>query len=134
MEAMKPVKVYSANNKVEAGMLMNLLEGNGIQSFKQGPGSGGYMEIKYGFSIYGQDIYVDENDAERARELIMEVLTPVEEETEEEASNTEEDEEEEEPAAIAYKQRHTRQQILFIRILVILLGLDLLLGLIIKNI
>lgn len=124
MEAMKPVKVYSANNKVEAGMLMNLLEGNGIQSFKQGPGSGGYMEIKYGFSIYGQDIYVDENDAERAKELIMEVLTPVEEETEEE----------EEPAAIAYKKRHTRQQILFIRILVILLGLDLLLGLIIKNI
>lgn len=124
MEAMKPVKVYSANNKVEADMLMNLLEGNGIQSFKQGPGSGGYMEIKYGFSIYGQDIYVDENDAERAKELIMEFLTPVEEETEEE----------EEPATIAYKKRHTRQQILFIRILVILLGLDLLLGLIIKNI
>ena len=78
MEAMRPVKVYSAADKVEAGMLMNLLEGNGIPSFKQGPGIGGFMEIKYGFSIYGQDIYVDEQDAERAMELIQEVMSNVE--------------------------------------------------------
>lgn len=120
MEAMRPVKIYSAADKVEAGILMNLLEGNGISSFKQGTGSGGFMEIEYGFSIYGQDIYVDEQDAERAMELIQEVMRNVEvpDEIEEEA-------EEEEKAEIQYRKRHGRKQIIFIRILVVLAGLDL---------
>lgn len=78
------------------------------------------MEIEYGFSIYGQDIYVDEQDAERAMELIQEVMRNVEvpDEIEEEA-------EEEEKAEIQYRKRHSRKQIIFIRILVVLAGLDL---------
>ena len=74
MEAMKRVKAYSAADKIQAEMIVEMLDRNHIQSYRQGKGSGGYMDIYAGFSIYGEDIFVDEADLPRAVQLIQEML------------------------------------------------------------
>lgn len=68
--AMKPVKVFSAANAVEADLVLNLLRNNGIPCFKKDNGSGSYMNLRLGFSVYGEEIYVDEGDYETASEMI----------------------------------------------------------------
>ena len=91
MEAMKRVKAYSAADKIQADMLVEMLNRNHIQAYRQGKGSGGYMDIYAGFSIYGEDIFVDEADLPAADQLIQEMLLELpEEETEKSpASDTE---------------------------------------------
>jgi len=73
VEAMKPVKLISVASTIEADMIMNFLESNGIQSIKKQEGSGSYMNLYYGFSVYGAEIYVDEQDLQDASELIKEI-------------------------------------------------------------
>jgi len=73
VEAMKPVKLISVASTIEADMIIYLLENNGIQSIKKQEGTGSYMNIYYGFSIYGAEIYVDEQDFQEASELINEI-------------------------------------------------------------
>ncbi|MDD3339947.1 MAG: DUF2007 domain-containing protein [Lachnospiraceae bacterium] len=78
MEAMNPVKIYSAPDKITAEMLLELLKNNEIPAYKQGRGSGGYMDIYAGNSLFGEDIYVDKDDAARASRLIQEVTAEAE--------------------------------------------------------
>ena len=52
---------------------MNLLLNNGIPSFKKDNGPGGYMNLYFGFSVYGEEIYVDERDYKKASEIIDEL-------------------------------------------------------------
>ncbi len=65
-----PVKVTSAANDIDAGLIMNLLINNNIPCFKKDNGAGGYMNVYMGYSVYGEDIYVDRRDYEAALELI----------------------------------------------------------------
>lgn len=65
-----PVKVTSAANNIDAGLIMNLLINNNIPCFKKDIGVGGYMNVYMGYSVYGEDIYVDRIDYEAALELI----------------------------------------------------------------
>ncbi len=74
-EAMEPEKIYSAAERIEAEMLMEILRNNNIPCFKKGIGAGGYMDIYAGNSIFGEDIYVDRQDADRAREILEGVLS-----------------------------------------------------------
>ena len=78
VEAMKPVKIYTAGDRVEAEMLLEALHRNHIQGFREAPGSGGAMDVYTGNSIYGEKIYVDELDASRAMEIIESVLSEAE--------------------------------------------------------
>ena len=78
VEAMKPVKIYTAGDRVEAEMLLEALHRNHIQGFREAPGSGGAMDVYTGNSIYGEKIYVDELDASRAMEIIESVLPEAE--------------------------------------------------------
>lgn len=71
MESMKRVKVYSTYEKYQAEIILGILQNNGIACYRQGVGVGGYMDIYAGNSLSGEDIYVDEADAERALELIQ---------------------------------------------------------------
>ena len=75
LEAMKPVKLVTVVNNYDAGIILNLLESNDIPCLKKDKFTGGYMNLLMGFSVYGQDIYVDEEDYERAMELIT-ILDP----------------------------------------------------------
>ena len=51
-------------------MIAGVLEGNGIKCWIRDKESGGYMSIYMGFSVFGKDLYVDEADVVRARELV----------------------------------------------------------------
>jgi hypothetical protein len=70
---MKPVKVATAMNSAETGLIMNLLMNNEIPCFKKDIGPGGWMNVKYGFSVYGEEIYVDVRDYEKASIIIGEL-------------------------------------------------------------
>lgn len=64
------IKVYNASDEIDARRILSLFEDNNIKGYSRDSGPGGYMEITRGFSVYGKDIYVDEDDASRALELI----------------------------------------------------------------
>lgn len=75
LEAMKPVKLTTVIHNYDAGIILNLLHNNCIPCLKKDKFTGGYMNLLMGYSVYGQDIYVDEKDYERALELIK-ILEP----------------------------------------------------------
>ena len=76
MNAMKPVKVYSCAKRFQADMIIEALKSEGIPAYSQSDGSGEYMEIYMGTSLFGENIYVDENDAHRAEEIIRGITLP----------------------------------------------------------
>jgi hypothetical protein len=68
-----PVKIKSAVSNIDAELIINLLHNNNITCFKKSRGSGGYMNIYMGYSVYGEDIYVDRTDYEKANQLLDEI-------------------------------------------------------------
>ena len=76
MDTMKPVKVYSCAKRFQADMIIEALKSEGIPAYSQSDGSGEYMEIYMGTSLFGENIYVDENDARRAEEIIRGITLP----------------------------------------------------------
>lgn len=72
------VKIASASNEVDAGLIMNLLFNNNIPCFKKSLGSGGYMNIFMGYSIFGEEIYVSDTDANKAKALLNELTAEIE--------------------------------------------------------
>lgn len=100
-----PAKLTSTYSRMEADMIEAFLRDEGISVMRKALGSGDYMNIIMGFSIYGEDIYVDRGDYEKAEGLLTvlrEAMATVEENPEtEELAGAEEAEEladEEEPA------------------------------------
>lgn len=67
-------KVYNAQDEIEANMLENALEDAGIAAFSRESGSGEYMKIVSGFSVYGRDIFVEDENEDEAKKIIKEVL------------------------------------------------------------
>ena len=59
-------------NSVELNFIKNLLDENAIPYIMQDYGSGGYMRIASGFSIYGTDILVEKSMYEKAKTIIDE--------------------------------------------------------------
>lgn len=69
---MKMVKIYNAENVVEAEAIVSLLKENGIPAYHQNSPGGVVAHSMSGFSLYGVDIFVDEADAEKAKRLLAE--------------------------------------------------------------
>jgi hypothetical protein len=70
IEMMDAVAVKFASDQTEAGLVMNLLRDNDIKCFSKCRETGDYMKIYMGYSVYGEDIYVDRADYPKALELI----------------------------------------------------------------
>lgn len=104
MNAMKPVKVYSCAKRFQADMLIEALNEEGIPAYSQTDGSGEYMEIYMGTSLFGEDIYVDESDAARAEEIIKGMTLP--------ADDTPQTTESDEPAAVSEGNRMSAAKII----------------------
>ena len=104
MNAMKPVKVYSCAKRFQADMLIEALNEEGIPAYSQTDGSGEYMEIYMGTSLFGEDIYVDESDAARAEEIIKGMTLP--------ADDTQQTAEGDEPAAVSEGNRMSAAKII----------------------
>lgn len=70
LDAIKPVKLTSVANELEANMLLSYLKDYGIACYKKDKNIGGYMNIYMGYSIFGEEIYVDEDNYELAKDLL----------------------------------------------------------------
>lgn len=70
LDAMHPVKLASFSEGLQADMLEGLLKDLGIPVLRRKLGSGGYMQAYMGFSVFGEELYVDEADYERAKEVL----------------------------------------------------------------
>lgn len=64
------IKIFSAQDNIQAEMILDTLAGNKIPAYKMDIGSSGIMNIYGGNSMGGEDIYVAEEDAERAMEVL----------------------------------------------------------------
>lgn len=72
---MNLVKVYNAKDDLEANIIADILKNSGIPCHIQDVGSGEYLNIYYGFSVYGKDIFVDKSQFDEAKALIDEINT-----------------------------------------------------------
>ena len=63
-------KLYSSLNEIEIDQVCGILEENNIPFIRKDAGSGSYMKVYMGESIQEKTIYVNENDFEKASELI----------------------------------------------------------------
>ncbi len=70
----KITKVFNAADQIQAEMIHDHLKQNGIESMSKQPGTGEYMSIAMGYSVYGTDIYVLEDQKAKAEALINELL------------------------------------------------------------
>ena len=66
-------KIYNAQNIVETEQLVEMLKQNGIVAFSQEAGANVAMHGAPGFGIYGVDIFVKIDDAEKTVQLIKEI-------------------------------------------------------------
>ena len=75
----KITKVFNAADQIQADVIQadvihDHLKQNGIESMSKQPGTGEYMNIAMGYSVYGTDIYVREDQKAKAEALINELL------------------------------------------------------------
>jgi len=73
------VKLLSEKNKVIAESILTLLKNNGIEGYIKKPEYGGYSHSISNHSIFGYDIYINEEDLEQAQAVIEYLQAPVEE-------------------------------------------------------
>lgn len=71
VKAIKPIKLTSVANEIEAKMLLSYLQSYGISCYKKDVKIGGYMNLYMGYSIFGEDIYVDEEEYDIAVDLLQ---------------------------------------------------------------
>lgn len=63
------VKLVNVANQIDADILAEMLENEGIYSLQMASESGGYMQQKTGMSMMGVDIYVTRHDYDAAKEI-----------------------------------------------------------------
>lgn len=68
--AMKPKLLTTVDSFAESNMIKAFLKDEGIPVLIRDLGLGGFMKVTMGFTVFGQELYVDENDFEKASELL----------------------------------------------------------------
>ena len=71
---MNKVNIYNTNNTIVAQLIQDTLKNNGIIADLRQHGIGEYLNIFMGFSSYGIDILVYEEDKENAKKIIKEMV------------------------------------------------------------
>ena len=64
-------KLVTVNSKIEAEMMIGMLESNGIKAFSDSNGAGEYLNITANYSTLGENVYVNEQDLKQAKEIIQ---------------------------------------------------------------
>ncbi len=65
------VELTNVRTPMEAEMLQDILQQEGIAVMVKEPGSGGYSKIYMGISLFGETLYVNDYDYPRAVELMQ---------------------------------------------------------------
>ena len=73
MSETKEVKIYSAPDNIQAEMVLEVFKNNQIPAYKKGIGASGIMNIYGGNSMFGENIFVAEEDAEKAEQILIEM-------------------------------------------------------------
>ena len=68
-DEVREVKLCSVGDRIQAEMLLELLKRNQIPAYRQGD----LMDLYGGCSLEGDDIYISEENLEKARELLREL-------------------------------------------------------------
>ena len=66
----KAVKIDTAPDNLQAVMILEVLEKNGIPGYKRDLGAAGIMNLYTGNSTFGEEIFVAEEDVPKAAELL----------------------------------------------------------------
>lgn len=70
MENVKEVKIFSAQDNLQAEMILQTFKANQIVAFKRDASEGGFMNLYGGNSMCGEDIYIAEADVEKAKNIL----------------------------------------------------------------
>ena len=68
-DEVREVKLCAVGDRIQAEMLLELLKRNQIPAYRQGD----LMDLYGGCSLEGEDIYISEENLEKARELLREL-------------------------------------------------------------
>ncbi len=66
----KDVKLCTVLDNMQAEMILNVLMDYGIPAYKVDLGSGGLMNLYGGNRLFGEEIYVAEENIEKAKEIL----------------------------------------------------------------
>lgn len=73
MEDYKEVKICSVRDNIQAEMIVEALKNNGIPAIKKGLGSSDVMNIYGGNSLFGEDIFIAEQNTEKALQVLADM-------------------------------------------------------------
>ncbi|MHB1452687.1 MAG: putative signal transducing protein [Saccharofermentanales bacterium] len=73
--------ILSTSDQMQTRMAENLLKEAGIPCFSKHQGYGGYLKVYMGTSVYGIDTYVNDEDYDRAKEIVDVFLAAVPDES-----------------------------------------------------
>ena len=65
-----PVKIFTAQDNLQAEMILNELKDSGIPTYKKDLGNAGILNIYAGNSKYGEDIFVADTDVQQALQIL----------------------------------------------------------------
>ena len=71
---MRRVYIYNAKDAIEAQRLSDILKAADIPTILVDTAAGGTVKLIQGFSVYGTEIYVREDDADRAVQILRDEL------------------------------------------------------------
>ena len=73
MNDVKAVKVFTAQDNLQAEMVLDTLKQNQIPAYKKDVDESGFMNIYAGNSMCGEEIYVAQKDEEKTMEILREM-------------------------------------------------------------
>ena len=66
----KLIKLFTANDSLQAEMIISTLKDNDMPALKEDLGNAGLMNLYGGNSKYGENIYVAENNYAKAKDIL----------------------------------------------------------------
>ena len=68
---LKIVKIFTAQDNIQAEMIIDTLKDNNISALKEDLGNAGLLNLYGGNSQSGENIYVSADNAEKSKEILI---------------------------------------------------------------
>lgn len=106
-------KLLTVSNQVEAGMVEELLKNEQIACYRRDRELGSFLRVSMGYSVYGEDIFVSNDQLENAKEVLKDSFL---------AAQDKQDEEDLDGEDSAVMESYGRRRRLAARIVIIVLA------------
>ena len=73
MEDVKAVKIFTAEDNLQAEMVLEALKQNQIPAYKRDTDESGFMNIYAGYAMCGEEIFVAQPNAQKAGQILQEM-------------------------------------------------------------